>query len=280
MKLDLDRETLLSFERPRAERASTAGYELRDTTDPDTVRFEGYACVTDVEYPIAGGVWPGWIEMVASGAFRKTLRERADVAFLVNHTGMSLARTKSGTLRLEERTDGTPTGLWVSADLDRRMQPVADLLVASARGDIDEMSFAFRVIKDDWYDDTGRPSDAVEGTRRVIREVSLAQGDVSVVNYGANPATAGAGFRALEQALAELRSGRIPSTDLLADLRELLAPVVDAPVVDAPDGGAAAQPAAAPSEPDPSGTSDGLPFEAAHVRAVRFRHHGRALALR
>jgi hypothetical protein len=48
------------------------------------------------------------------------------------------------------------------------------------RGDLDEMSFSFRVKEQEW--DTNY-------THRTINEVSLQKGDVSVVNYGMNPNT-------------------------------------------------------------------------------------------
>lgn len=214
----MDRRTLLELEQARATRAWIRDFELReDVTDPDVLMFVGWASVTGVEYPVMGGEWPGWMETVAPGAFKRTLKNRADVAFLVNHEGLTLARTKSGTLQLTEVTEGEPTGLRVEARLDRRMQPVADLLIASRRGDVDEMSFAFRVVRDDWYDDDGQPSNPQAGTRRTIREVNLNKGDVSVVNYGANPATSGA-FRALEG----LRTGRRPSPAEVAELRRLI----------------------------------------------------------
>jgi phage head maturation protease len=95
---------------------------------------------------------------------------------------MTLARTKSGTMRLAEDS----TGLHVEADLDPENQDVRDLRSAMRRGDVDEMSFGFRVLRQDWSNDY---------TQRSITEVSLHKGDVSVVNYGANPATVGATLR-------------------------------------------------------------------------------------
>ncbi len=140
---------------------------------------------------------------MAGGSFKKTLREGADVSFLINHEGMSLARTKSGTMSLRE----DKVGLEVNATLDPRQSAVNDLFVASERGDIDEMSFAFRVVRDEWTDDNGDPSDSWEGTKRRILETNLNKGDVSAVNYGANDTTSG-GFREIEMALAELRDGK------------------------------------------------------------------------
>jgi HK97 family phage prohead protease len=123
-----------------------------------------------------GGAPRGWTEIVDRRAFDVTLANKPDVHLLINHEGMPLARTKSGTLRL-----GTDSrGLLVTADLDRRDPDVQRLETKMARGDMDEMSFAFRVKADQWSDDD---------SQRRLTEVSLHKGDVSVVNFGANPAT-------------------------------------------------------------------------------------------
>ena len=53
-------------------------------------------------------------EAIRRGAFKKPISDVTDVAFLVNHGGLTMARTKSGTLRLSE--DGTC--LHAEADLD------------------------------------------------------------------------------------------------------------------------------------------------------------------
>jgi HK97 family phage prohead protease len=101
-----------------------------------------------------------------------------DVVFLLNHEGMSLARTKPQTLKLVE--DGI--GLHSEAKLDPINPHVIALRSAVERGDIDEMSFAFRVMSQTWdesYED------------RTINEVNIHHGDVSAVNFGANPYTAG-----------------------------------------------------------------------------------------
>jgi HK97 family phage prohead protease len=129
-----------------------------------------------------------WTESVTKGSFKKTLAESADVAFLLNHTGMTLARTKPGTLKLSEVVDGANspvygiTGLHTEALLDPQNLYVQAMRSAVDRGDLDEMSFAFRVLRQEWNEDY---------TRRWINEVSLDKGDVSLVNFGANPHTGG-----------------------------------------------------------------------------------------
>ncbi|MFF5029242.1 HK97 family phage prohead protease [Streptomyces collinus] len=149
-----------------------------DGTGGDALTFSGYACITEVGYEMEDWLGP-FTEVVRSGAFTKTLAENADVPFLVNHTGLTLARTKSGTLRLAE----DDTGLHTEADLDPASPHVAALRSAMDRGDVDEMSFGFWITRQQWSPDFDQ---------RDILEVSLNKGDVSVVNYGANPNTAGA----------------------------------------------------------------------------------------
>jgi HK97 family phage prohead protease len=83
-----------------------------------------------------------FIERIAPGAFRKTLTETPDVRLLINHEGLPLARTKNGTLRLKE----DDAGLYMDADLPDT-QAARDLYTLVERGDVDQMSFAFRVIR-------------------------------------------------------------------------------------------------------------------------------------
>jgi HK97 family phage prohead protease len=165
-------------------------FELREIPNGaggSNLRFTGFACVTDAEYEMEDWLGP-WIESVVSGAFRKTLNSQPDVAFLLNHEGMTLARTKPGTLKLAEVTDlaESPvagiTGLHSEALLDPQNMYVQAMRSAVDRGDLDEMSFAFRVVRQEWNEDY---------TRRWINEVNMQNGDVSLVNYGANPHTGG-----------------------------------------------------------------------------------------
>lgn len=175
--------------RPREQRSGTmmvasAPLEVRATVGAETIGVQGFACVTNVSYTMRD--WLGeYEEVVRSGAFTKTLAEQDDVRLLLNHDGLPLARTKSGTLNLREILDPkkdpqkrSQTGLWIEADLDPESGLVRDITSAMARGDLDEMSFAFQVTKQEW---------APDFTQRDIQEVRLF--DVSVVTYPANPAT-------------------------------------------------------------------------------------------
>lgn len=185
-----DRRNLLEVQERRG--IAVDGFEVR--ADGDTLTLTGYASVFNKPYDVFGGPERGgWTEVVDPKAFDVTLREKPDLHLLVNHEGLPLARTKSGTLRLSADS----TGLHVESDLDRRDPDVQRLQVKMDRGDIDEMSFAFRTIRHEWNDDE---------TERRMLELSLHRGDVSVVNFGANPATS-----------ASLR-GLMPALDFLADL--------------------------------------------------------------
>lgn len=203
----LDRAMDRKFRNTHMALAGGAHIRAASPDKPDHMRrFTGYACVTGYAYPIYGGPGEGgWNETVERGAFAKTLASNCDVAFLLNHRGMTLARTKSGTLRLAEDTQG----LAVDADLDSRNTDVANIALAMERGDLDEMSFAFFVIRERWLTADGDevPWWDPEGIDRRILEVSMAKGDVSIVNYGANDATS-ASMRDREL-FAELRSGQL-----------------------------------------------------------------------
>lgn len=156
----------------RETRLFKATAEVR-ATDDNTLGLRGYACLTGTPYSVRD--WLGeYDETVDPNAFNKTLSERDDVRLLLNHDGLPMARTKSGTLRLA--VDGV--GLDTDADLDKRSTLTNDVAVAMERGDLDQMSFAFQVTRQEWNEDY---------TQRYIRELKLF--DVSVVTYPANPAT-------------------------------------------------------------------------------------------
>jgi HK97 family phage prohead protease len=150
-------------------------FELRAGTTAKRMTLTGYASTTEQPYKMYD-MFGEYSEVVRAGAFSKTLDNKADVAFLANHGGMTLARTKNGTLTLSEDS----TGLLSVADLNTERQDVRDLLTAVEDGDIDEMSFAFRVDQQLWSPDYDE---------RSMIELNLDRGDVSAVNYGANPTT-------------------------------------------------------------------------------------------
>jgi HK97 family phage prohead protease len=136
---------------------------LDDSEDGWTVR--GYAAVFDSpSEPLP------WTEYVKRGAFTKTIKDGADVRLLIDHTGVPLARTKSGTLTLRE----DDKGLFMEATLDPNNPDAVKMRSALMRGDVSQMSFAFETIKDSWNNDR---------SVRELKEVRLH--DVSIVTYPA-----------------------------------------------------------------------------------------------
>lgn len=177
-------------------------FEVR--SDVNQLIFEGYASVFDVPYEILGGpAKGGWMEIVDKRAFNKTLAAAPNVALLINHEGLPLARTTSGTLDLTVDT----RGLKVLARLDPSDPDVQRIAPKMRRGDLNEMSFAFRTISDAWTDN--------DSERRLL-EVSLDRGDVSVVNNGASPTT-DSQIRHLMQAIEAIADAC--ADDLVAELR-------------------------------------------------------------
>jgi HK97 family phage prohead protease len=156
-------------------RAYPTEFEIRAGSSAKRMTLTGYASTTEQPYKMYD-MFGEYSEVVRAGAFSKTLAEGADVSFLANHGGMTMARTKTGSLKLSEDS----TGLLSVAELNTERQDARDLLAAIEDGEIDEMSFAFRVMQQKWSPDYDE---------RSMLELNLDRGDVSAVNYGANPTT-------------------------------------------------------------------------------------------
>ena len=182
MDMDMDsRRTTGWVVENRANRCvAYSNLELRAA--PDGKTLVGYAAVFDSpSEPLP------WTEFVRRGAFTKTIKDGADVRLLIDHEGVPLARTKSGTLSLSE----DEIGLRIEAMLDENNPDAAKVMSALRRGDLSQMSFAFQTVKDSWSDDK---------RTRELKEVRLY--DVSVVTYPA-----------YEETVAELRNRNSTQAD-------------------------------------------------------------------
>jgi HK97 family phage prohead protease len=170
--------------------------------DDGVMRLSGYAAVfNDPSVPLP------FSERIAPGAFRKTLSETPDVRLLINHEGLPLARTKNETLTLSE----DEVGLRFDAELPDTSE-ARDLYTLIQRGDVDQMSFAFRVIRQKWNSDR---------SERTLTEVSLADGDVSVVTYPAYPTTTVEAREHLARAIQAVKEGREISGESLVVLQSV-----------------------------------------------------------
>lgn len=159
-----------------ARSATLTGVEIRKAED-GSITIAGYAAVFDSPSEDMGG----WVEVIKRGAFRKALSSNPDVRLLVNHEGLPLARTKNGTLTLKEDTKG----LRFEAELDNT-QDAIDLAAKLERGDVDQMSFRFRLCLEgrEWF----FPEEEDEPAQRIINEFDELL-EVSVVTFPAYPAT-------------------------------------------------------------------------------------------
>lgn len=140
------------------------GLELRAAAELRAAgrRLEGHAAVFNSPAPIGA-----FTETIRAGAFRASLATPGrDVLALVDHDpGRLLARTSSGTLRLQE--DGK--GLAFSLDVPDT-QLGHDVLALAQRGDLGGCSFGFRVQDEAW------PA----ADRRELRAVELVE--ISIVH--------------------------------------------------------------------------------------------------
>ncbi len=171
--------------------------EIRQDEDVEGTHLVGYAAVFNKETVI--GSW--FRELIEPGAFRKTIKE-GDVRHLFNHDpSVVLARSAPArgvnTLTLSE----DKIGLAFDAELNLDDPDAVRVRAKVARGDVDQSSFAFRIIRQAWEDGE---VDENAGTRRLplrrIQEVQLF--DTSTVTYPAYEDTE-SGIRAMGGALLQ-----------------------------------------------------------------------------
>jgi hypothetical protein len=141
-------------------------------------------------HPLLYGVWSedlgGFRERIATGAAGKTILE-SDIRALFNHDpNYVLGRNKSGTLDLSEQVKGVRMRATPPAT-----QTIRDLVLEPMRrGDINQMSFSFRVVGPSWNSRDGGKPPAGTGevwnddyTEREILQLQMY--DVSVVTFPA-----------------------------------------------------------------------------------------------
>lgn len=203
-KIDaLDAESDSRSKMKKIERRTYTVRNVEARSEDGAMRLSGYAAVfNEPSLPLP------FREYIAPGAFRKTLQETPDVRLLINHEGLPLARTKNGTMTLTEDEIGLRFDAVLADTSESR-----DLWTLVQRGDVDQMSFAFRVIRQKWSDDR---------SERTLTEVSLADGDVSVVTYPAYPATTVEAREHLKNAIQAIREGREVTGESLIVVQAIL----------------------------------------------------------
>ena len=133
--------------------------------------IEGYAAVFNQRSEDLGG----FFELVRPGAFAKTIGE-ADVRALIQHDpSRVIGRSKNETLTLKEDIHGLRVKI-----LPPDTSYARDLITSIKRGDIDQMSFGFETVRDEWLI-------TKDEILRSLLEVRLF--DVSPVTFPAYPQT-------------------------------------------------------------------------------------------
>lgn len=123
------------------ERRSFAVREIRAEDEEGGPVISGYAAVFNQPSEDLGG----FVEYIEPGAFAASLG-RDDIRALWNHNAdFPLGRVRAGTLRLDE----DEIGLAFRINLPDT-QYARDLVVSMKRGDVDQMSFGFRTVRDRW----------------------------------------------------------------------------------------------------------------------------------
>lgn len=153
------------------------GLEVRAAEGDEPAVLRGYAAVFNQRSVNLGG----FVEEIEPGAFAATLAAGPDVRATIDHEGglTTLGRTKNNTLKLWEDDQGL--GMQI---IPPDTQAGRDVVTLVQRGDVDQMSFMFRVPKggDEWWDENGL-------TVRTLHQIDLDDGDVSIVTYPAYPQT-------------------------------------------------------------------------------------------
>lgn len=177
---------------PEIERRTLGTIALRAEGDGEDAakkkKLTGYAALFNVK---SQELW-GFKEVILPGAFDRALREAHDVRALLNHDpNFILGRTTAKTLDLAVDTKG------LKVEIDPPDTTVGRDTVASVeRGDLTQMSFAFRTLTDDWRMQDGE----------MIRElIDLELLDVSVVAY---PAYEETGVQVSQRALDRAKAAR------------------------------------------------------------------------
>lgn len=161
---------------PEIRRGPVPTVEIRHLDHTDEIILRGEVVKYGVAYDVVDHVGR-FRETIHAGAAKKVLARGVDCRLLLNHDGLPLARTTSGTLKLID----TPTALRYEARLDARQQLANDVAIAVERRDVTGSSIGMLVGKDKW----GTDGDVEVRDIYELREIL----DCSVVAYPASPTT-------------------------------------------------------------------------------------------
>lgn len=188
---------------PASERRYIQGVEYRAA--PEKAKgigvMAGYAAVFDSTSVDLGG----FFERIRPGAFRDCLARGSDILALAHHeSSVVLGRRSSGTLEIAEDSKGLAVMIQVPDTTGGR-----DTLVSVQRGDLNAMSFQFRVVEDEWSRKTQ------DGRTVYLRElIKVDFSEVSIVAFPAYTATTIAEARSAVGPLFDAARKRLDVKDM------------------------------------------------------------------
>lgn len=124
-------------------RSVASEFQTRADNETGDLYISGYFSVFNSNYEI----FEGATESVAPEAFEGALSD--DIRCLIDHeTRLVLGRTKAGTLTL--KTDSR--GLWGEVKINPKDQDAMNLYERVKRGDVDQCSFGFDILEEEFED--------------------------------------------------------------------------------------------------------------------------------
>jgi HK97 family phage prohead protease len=148
--------------------------EVRAATTSAAVSLSGDSIIkgTPIVFNRLSEDLGGFKERILPQAVDRSIN--ADIRALVDHDSAKvLGRTRAGTLALRKDTNG----LRVKIEPDAEISYARDILRSVARGDVSGMSFAFRVIEEDWRE--------VKGEIPIRDVIDMEISEVSIVTFPA-----------------------------------------------------------------------------------------------
>ncbi|MCZ9899066.1 HK97 family phage prohead protease [Brachyspira hyodysenteriae] len=149
--------------------------DIQKSTEEEPLKLRGYAIVyNSLSEPLYGDLFR---ERINRGAFTKSLLENDQVCLWGHDTRYVLGRKSSGTLILRE----DEKGLYFEVSMPNTTW-ARDLKESVDRGDIKQMSFGFKVVRDNWIDD----KETLKEYGMPIREVEeITLHEISLVTFPA-----------------------------------------------------------------------------------------------
>ena len=186
-------------------------FQIENRADSNEMIIRGKAVPFDSITRIAD-----WFdESIDSGAFDKTINENRDVMLKVMHADLPLARTSTGNMTLEKKSDG----IYFEAHIDKRDPDVQRVAYKMDRGEVNKMSVGM-IVQESLWDEEDR-----DNLSRTIMRAEMIE--ISIVD---RPAYDDTDVSVAKRSLEEFRSNKNSGVsewvhaqrELLTNLKEVI----------------------------------------------------------